>query len=248
MLMSVGPVTGLQVTAPVSPPQHSPLLVQRLFRILQPRPGWQTLTPVWAQGPQTLLQQFPQAPLQIVPSCAQLPVPVVPGLWQVPWVAPAVREQKPLQQSLSRPHTSPGWMHHEEPRTHLPPLQRPEQQLPAPPSPAPQGLPAVAQELLSGVQVPFVQVPLQQPAEAVQAWLSAMQLVAVAQLWLLHWRLQQSVLIPQAAPAGAQVVTDEVQVCVAESQANVQHSVAVVQAEPPTLQVTTVPPVPVVPL
>jgi hypothetical protein len=173
---------------------------------------------------------------------------VVPGSWQVPIVAPVAREQKPLQQSLSRPQTSPGWMHQEAPSTHLPPLQRPEQQLPAPPSPAPQGLPAVAQALLSGLQVPFAQVPLQQPAEAVQAWLSAMQLVAVAQMWFVHWRLQQSVLTPHAAPAGAQVVTDEVQVCVVESHANVQHSVAVAQAEPAVLQVTTVPPVPVVPL
>jgi len=67
MLMSVGPVTGLQLTSPVAPPQHSAELVQRLFRILQPSPGWQTSTPVWAQGPQIRLQQLPQ-PLQIVPS------------------------------------------------------------------------------------------------------------------------------------------------------------------------------------
>jgi hypothetical protein len=46
MLMSVGPVTGLQVTSPVVPPQHSAELVQRLFRILQPSPGWQTSMPL----------------------------------------------------------------------------------------------------------------------------------------------------------------------------------------------------------
>jgi hypothetical protein len=79
MLMSVGPLTGLQVTAPVSPPQHSTELVQRLFRILQPRPGWQTLTPVCAHGPQSLLQQVPQLPLQTTPSWVHEPVPVVPG-------------------------------------------------------------------------------------------------------------------------------------------------------------------------
>jgi len=67
MLMSVGPVTGLQLTSPVAPPQHSAALVHRLFKILQPSPGWQTSTPVWAQGPQIRLQQLPQ-PLQIVPS------------------------------------------------------------------------------------------------------------------------------------------------------------------------------------
>ena len=92
MLMSVGPVTGLHVTSPVAPPQHSAELVHRLFRILQPRPGWQTSTPVWAQGPQILLQQLPH-PLQIVPSWSQLPAPVVPGFWQVPSVAPAARWQ-----------------------------------------------------------------------------------------------------------------------------------------------------------
>jgi hypothetical protein len=46
--------------------------------------------------------------LQITPSCVQEPVPVVPGSWQVPIVAPDAREQRPLQQSLSRPQTSPG--------------------------------------------------------------------------------------------------------------------------------------------
>jgi hypothetical protein len=68
MLMSVGPVTGLQVTSPVAPPQHSAAVVQRLFRILQPSPGWQTSTPLRGQAPQILLQQLPH-PLQMTPSC-----------------------------------------------------------------------------------------------------------------------------------------------------------------------------------
>jgi hypothetical protein len=68
MLISVGPVTGLHVTSPVVPPQHSAELVQRLFRILHPRPGWQTSTPDWDHGAQILLQQLPQ-PLQTTPSC-----------------------------------------------------------------------------------------------------------------------------------------------------------------------------------
>jgi hypothetical protein len=106
--MSVGPVTGLQVTAPLSLPQHSAELVQRLFKILQPRPGWQIFTPVWAQGAQTLLQQAPQSPPHTVPSCEHEPAPVVPGSWQVPVAAPDARLQKPLQQSLSRAQTSPG--------------------------------------------------------------------------------------------------------------------------------------------
>ena len=42
-------------------------------------------------------------------------------------------------------------------------------------------MPAVRQVVLSGWQVPPVQVPLQQPDEAVQAWLSAVQLVALLQ-------------------------------------------------------------------
>ena len=108
MLMSVGPLTGLQLTAPLSPPQHSAELVQRLLRILHPRPGWQTFTPVWAHGPQSLLQQLPQLPLQTTPSCWQEPVPVVPGCWQVPTAAPVARWHQPLQQSVSRAQTSPG--------------------------------------------------------------------------------------------------------------------------------------------
>jgi len=67
MLIPVGPVAGTQVTAPVSPPQQSAELVQRLFTILQPRPGWQTSTPVSAHGPQLRLQQLPH-PLQRTPS------------------------------------------------------------------------------------------------------------------------------------------------------------------------------------
>jgi len=98
----------LQLTAPLSLPQHSAELVQRLFKILQPRPGWQIFTPVWAQGAHTLLQQAPQSPLHNVPSCEHAPAPMVSGSWQVPVVAPDARLQKPLQQSLSRAQTSPG--------------------------------------------------------------------------------------------------------------------------------------------
>ena len=176
----------MQVTAPVPslrPPQHSTSLVQRLFRILQPRPGWQTCTPVCAQGPQFLLQQLPQ-PLQRTPSCVQLPVPLVPTSIQTPWAAPEAFEQKPPQQSRSRAQTSPGWMQNEAPSAHLPPEQSPEQHPPAPPSDWEQGLPAVRQVVLRGVQVPPVQVPLQQADEALQAWLSAVQLVALLQTLL----------------------------------------------------------------
>jgi hypothetical protein len=76
MLIPWGPLAGLQVTAPVSPPQHSAEVVHRLSRILHPKPGWQTFTPVCAHGPQLRLQQLRQ-PAQSVPSCAQFPAPVV---------------------------------------------------------------------------------------------------------------------------------------------------------------------------
>ena len=151
--------------------------------ILQPRPGWQTLTPVSAHGPQFRLQQLPH-PLQRTPSCVHWPVPVVAMSPQTPWVAPAAIEHRPPQQSRSREQTSPGWMQNEEPSAHLPPVQRPEQQPPArPPSPAVvvQGLPAVRQAVFSGWHLPLVQVPLQHSAEVLQVALSAVQLAAAAQ-------------------------------------------------------------------
>ena len=234
-------LAGVQWTSGLvpEPPQHSLSLVQRLFRILQPRPGWQTLTPVSAQGPQFRLQQLPQ-PSQSTPSCVQLPVPVVPTSMQTPWVAPEAIEQKPPQQSVLRAQTSPGWMQNEAPSTHLPPVQRPEQQSPAPL----QGLPAVAQVVLSGTHVPPVQVPLQQPAEVVQAALSATQLVALAHLPVAvsHWRLQQSVLTAQELPAPLQVLTDDAQVLATGSHDREQQSLLAVQAAPVTVQVTPTPP------
>jgi hypothetical protein len=72
-------------------------------------------------------------------------------------------------------------MQNEAPSRHLPPEQSPEQHPPAPPSVAEQGFPAVRQAVLSGWHVPPVQVPLQQADEALQAWLSAVQLVALLQ-------------------------------------------------------------------
>jgi hypothetical protein len=72
-------------------------------------------------------------------------------------------------------------MQNDAPSMHLPPEQSPEQHPPAPPSEVEQGLPAVRQVVLSGWQVPPVQVPLQQADEVLQAWLSAVQLVALLQ-------------------------------------------------------------------
>jgi hypothetical protein len=181
MLIPVGPVAGTHVTPPVSPPQQSAELVQRLFRILQPRPGWQTFTPVRAQGPQFRLQQLPH-PLQSTPSCWQVPAPVAMTSWQVPSEAPEAFEQKPPQQSRSRAQTSPGWMQNDAPSTHLPPEQSPEQQPPvASVLVGVQGLPAVLQVVFSGWQTLLLQFPLQHADEEAQAWLSATQLTALEQ-------------------------------------------------------------------
>jgi hypothetical protein len=59
-------------------------------------------------------------------------------------------------------------MHQDEPSTHFPPVHRPEQQLVAPPSVLPQGLPAVAQLVFSGLHTLPLQLPLQQDAELEQ--------------------------------------------------------------------------------
>jgi hypothetical protein len=106
-MLTLPPEVGVQWTWLVALPQHSLSLVQKLLMILQPRPGWQTLTPVCAQGPQFLLQQLPQ-PLQMTPSWVHWPVPLVETSMQTPWVAPVAFEQKPPQQSRSRTQTSPG--------------------------------------------------------------------------------------------------------------------------------------------
>ena len=136
-------------------------------------------------------------------------------------------------------------MQNDDPRAHVPFLQRPEQQPPAPPpSVAVQGLPAVRQVVLSGWHFPPVQVPLQQPEELVQVAPSAMQVVAVAQTCraLSHWRLQQSVFTAQELPAAPQVLSREAQVSEVASHTCVQHWAFDVQATPTTRQVTPAPP------
>jgi hypothetical protein len=198
-------VAGLQVTSgllPV-PPQHSALLVQRLFRILQPRPGWQTFTPVSAHGPQFRLQQLPQ-PLHSTPSCVQAPAPVVATSSQVPSVAPEAIAQEPPQQSLSRAQASPGWMQKEDPSAQVPFEQRPEQQPPAePPSVdvTEQGLPAVLQLALSAWQVPPLQLPPQHWPELVQLAPSATQApLPQTPREVSHSKLQQSVAAEHLLP------------------------------------------------
>lgn len=218
-MLRLPPVTGVHFTVPVAPPQHSPSLVQKLFKILQPSPGWQMFTPVRAHGPQFLLQHELH-PLQSTPSWVQLPVPLVVTVAQTPCVAPAALEQRPPQQSPSRTQMSPGWMQNEDPSTHLPFEQRPEQHPPAGPLVVEQGFPAVRQVVLSGWHVPPLQVPLQQADDCVQAALSAMQAAALLQTPRVasHCRLQQSVVAAQGAPAALQVETDATHFPVVRSQ------------------------------
>jgi hypothetical protein len=139
-------------------------------------------------------------------------------------------------------------MQNEAPRTHLPPEQSPEQQLPAPPSGALQGLPAVKQVVLSGWHLLPLQFPLQQAAEEVQLWLSAVQLVAVVHLPVegSHCRLQQSVEAPHGLPAPEQVVTVDTQVWDDVSHACEQHWAFEVHETFATEQPPVVPPLPVV--
>jgi hypothetical protein len=135
-------------------------------------------------------------------------------------------------------------MQNDDPSAHVPFLQRPEQQPPALPAVAVQGLPAVRHVVLSAWHFPPVQVPLQQPAEPVQVAPSAIQVVAVAQTWrpASHWRLQQSVFTAQELPAGPQALSREAQVSEVASHTCVQHWAFVVHATPTTLQVPPAPP------
>jgi len=137
-------------------------------------------------------------------------------------------------------------MQNDELSEHVPFLQRPEQQAPAPVAPAVQGLPDVRQVELSGWHLPLAQVPLQQEAELVQVALSAVQLVAVLQTrWAVsHWRLQQSVATAQELPGPMQVETDDVHLWLTSSQAREQHWVSAVHAAPATVQIVPDPPVP----
>jgi len=135
-------------------------------------------------------------------------------------------------------------MQNDEPSAHVPFLQRPEQQPPALPVVAVQGLPAVRQVVLSAWHLLPVQVPLQQLAELVQVAPSATQAVALAQTWrvLSHWRLQQSVFTEQELPAAPQLFSREAQVDDVASHTCVQHCAFDVHATPTTLQVTPAPP------
>jgi len=254
MVVPLGPVAGRQMTAPVSPPQHSAAVVHRLLRILQPRPGWQTFTPVSAQGPQLRLQQLPQ-PLQSTPSCMQVPAPLVMTSWHTPRVAPDCFEHHPPQQSTSREQASPGWMQNDEPSTQWPALHSPEQQVfAAAASPdvdavASHGLPAVMQAVVRGWHLEPVQLWLQHSEDVVHAWLSATHAGADEQRCLVvsHCRLQQSVATAHELPRPLQIETFDLHFAVTGSHACEQHCVSAVHASPTIVHTTPLPPNPGVP-
>jgi hypothetical protein len=103
--------------------------------------------------------------------------------------------------------------------------------------------------VLSGWHLPPVQAPLQQTDESVQAWLSAVQLVALAQTprVVSHCRLQQSVFTAQELPAPLHVVTDDAQVFETGSHDCEQHWAFDTHAAPATVQITPIPPPPPLP-
>ena len=108
----------------------------------------------------------------------------------VPSVAPAAIVHVPVQQSLDFAQTSPAWMQNDAESWHTPPEQSVEQHCSPP---AVHELPAVRQELLSGVHVPFEpQTPPQHWSFEVHAWLSDVHCVPLHfPLWQLSE--QQSV-------------------------------------------------------
>ena len=84
-------------------------------------------------------------------------------------------------------------------------------------------LPAEWHAVVIGAHLPLVQVPPQQLASDVHAWLSEMHAVA-PHFPLTQLRLQHSVEDPQLAPLGAQVVVLAAQVCDVPSQSSEQQS------------------------
>jgi hypothetical protein len=84
---------------------------------------------------------------------------------QVPRLVPADRSQLPVQQSVEEAHASPGCPQNED-AWQSPFWQNPEQQSPL----AAQGLPSVAQVVLSGAQALPTQLWLQQSPFAAHGW------------------------------------------------------------------------------
>ena len=186
--MPIGPpplmshVTGF-LEPPGSPiePQQSVSVVQRSPTGWQPLAGWQTSTPVGSHGAHERLQQGPPhcgRPLSMYtapPSAAlppqsspstlpQLAGPLGAEVAQVPIVGPDAMVQLPVQQSPFATHASPGCAQNEE-DWHVPPEQKPEQQL----APDVHALPMVEHVVLSGLHAPPLHVWLQHWPFDVQA-------------------------------------------------------------------------------
>jgi hypothetical protein len=162
-------------------------------------------------------------PPHTVPSTAALQyVAPLGGGPQVPSVLPAAIVQVDEQQSKSFEQTSFACTQNDEPSWQRPPVQRLEQHSES----AAQVFPAVWQVVVSGAHVPAVQVPLQQLAPEVQAWLSEMHAVA-PHLPATQLRLQHSVELPQLAPLGAHDAVLAAQVCVEASHRAEQQSAPV---------------------
>ena len=99
------------------------------------------------------------------------------------------------------------------------------------------GLPAVLQATFSAWQVPFWQWPEQHELALVHAWVSAMQAAAWAHLPFEQDRLQHSIEVVQAYPAGRHCERDDRQVLLVGSQVPVQQSLPTEQATPEGRQV-----------
>lgn len=149
------------------------------------------------------------------------------GAAQLPSVFPAAIVHVPEQQSPFREQTSFVWMQKDEPSWQCPLVQRCEQHSPS----EAQVLPAEWQAVVRAAHLPAVQVPLQQLASEVHAWVSEMH-AAEPHLPLTQLRVQHSVEDPQLAPLGEHVAVLAAQVCEVPSHNVEQQSAPVWQRSP----------------
>jgi hypothetical protein len=140
------------------------------------------------------LQQSVQS-LQTTPSTPWQSDGPVGGVPHVPSVAPDAMLHKPLQQSPALLQTSPTCAQYDDVSEHTPDAHRLEQHSPL----LVHELPDVLHVVESGTHLPLVQLPLQQPDDAVHAALSSMHALAL-HVPPLHTRLQQSVATVHACP------------------------------------------------
>ena len=149
----------------------------------------------------------------------------------MPSALPTAFAQSPEQQVLLSLHTSPDWMQNEAPSLQVPASHRLEQHWEL----AVQGLPAVWHALLSGWQTPALQLPPQQEAESVQAWLSARHALAL-QRPPVHASEQHSVDDWQLPPVRVHLLMEATQVAEAGSHSPEQQSPPPAQVWPKARQ------------